>query len=383
MKAIKTIGIDARFWEIAGPGRYVKNIVEQLEVLDTKNRYLVFLSKNHYHSYVPKNPNFQKVVADYKWYSFDEQIRFLIKLLACRLDLLYVPHFNVPVLYPGKLVTAIADIIMHTYSTEAGTTLPKPYFKLKKWVYSLVVSWVIFRAIKVIVPSNVTRQDILKTFPWVKNTKLLLAYEGVDGGVARETTSDTVLKKFHIAGPFILYVGSMYKHKNVEGLVKTFKILKDKFGFTGQLVFVGKKDKFSESIFQNVLELGLSKDILMPGLTDYVTDSELAALRKKSLLYVFPSFMEGFSLTPLEALAVGLPCAISDIPCHREVYKDAVLYFNPYNGDDMARKINIGLTDVALRQTLVKRGYGLVPEYKWENTARATLAVFDAILKSS
>ena len=44
----------------------------------------------------------------------------------------------------------------------------------------------------------------------------------------------------------------MYKHKNVEGLVKTFKILKDKFGFTGQLVFVGKKDKFSESIFGKI-----------------------------------------------------------------------------------------------------------------------------------
>ena len=51
MEMQKTIGIDARFLGDAGPGRYVKNIVENLENLDTKNNYVIFLREKGFDSY--------------------------------------------------------------------------------------------------------------------------------------------------------------------------------------------------------------------------------------------------------------------------------------------------------------------------------------------
>jgi glycosyltransferase involved in cell wall biosynthesis len=380
---MKKIGIDARFYGEAGPGRYAKAITQHLEKIDHQNKYYVFLRKKGYESYHPQNPNFTKVLAHHSWYSFDEQIFFLIKLLRYRLDLFYVPHFNIPVLYPGKLVTAIPDIIMHVYSTEKGTTLPKFYFKIKKLVYKLVVLWALIRSKKVIVPSNDTLNDFIKTYPYIDKNKFVLAREGVDPvfmEVSSGHNTEDILNRFDIEKPFLLYISSFYEHKNVDRLIEAFIKLTEYHGFKGQLVMVGKKDKFSESVYDEIKKHGLESRIIIPGRKRYVTDEEIRALRTEAELYVFPSLKEGFSLTPMEAQVSGLACVISDIPVHREIYGDSVTYFDPYNINDMAEKINTILNNKDLKNDLIDKGKNWYKKYSWDETAKITFDVFKSVL---
>ena len=383
MNNAKTIGIDARFYGEAGPGRYAKNIVNSLEKVDQINRYIVFLRKAGFEQYTPSNPNFVKVLTDYKWYTFDEQIRFLIAIYKQKIDLFYVPHFNIPVLYVGKLVTAIPDIIMHTFSTEEGTTLPPLYFKFKKFVYKVVVMWAVIRSKKVIVPSNAVKEDFLKVFPFARAEKLVIAYEGIDPDFSKPPLeTEAVLTKYEIIKPFLLYVGSMYKHKNVETLIEGYKILKIRFGYNGHLVLIGKKDHFSNTLYEKIDQEGLRDDIIMPGQKWYVTDNEVTAFRKEAQVYVFPSFKEGFSLTPLEGMCQGLVAAISDIPCHREIYGDCVQYFDAHSAEDIADKVQEMITDTALRESLVQKGLELTKKYSWRTTAQLTLGIFTKALKN-
>jgi glycosyltransferase involved in cell wall biosynthesis len=104
--------------------------------------------------------------------------------------------------------------------------------------------------------------------------------------------------------------------------------------------------------------------------------------RKECDAYVFPSLKEGFSLTPMEAQYFGRACIISDIPVHREVYGDSVLYFDPSNINDMAEKINSVVTDSDLEQDLINKGYKNILNYSWDKTADVTLRVFNEILKN-
>jgi len=380
----KTIGIDARFYGEAGPGRYTKNIVTHLEKIDHRNKYIIFLRKKGFDSYNPTNPNFIKILADYKWYSFGEQVGFLFKILKYNLDLFYVPHFNIPVLYPKRIVTAIPDLIMHSFSTEEGTTLWKPYFKFKKLVYKCVFWWAIIRSQKVVVPANTVYEDFLKYYPNIPKEKYIIAEEGIDPDIrnANITNSEEVLKKYGIEKPFLLYLSSMYEHKNVPRLIQAFNILTSKYEFNGQLVLVGKKDKFSQGIGDMVENMGLGEKILLPGLKGYVPDNDACCLRKEAEIYVFPSLKEGFSLTPMEAQLFGKACAISDISIHKEVYGDSVLYFNPEDVEDMAEKINRLLNDKDLQNSLITKGYELVKKYSWDNTAEITLKVFNDILEN-
>jgi glycosyltransferase involved in cell wall biosynthesis len=376
------IGIDARFYGEAGPGRYAKNIVEHLEQIDQKNEYFIFLRPKGFSSYKINNQNFKKVVADYKWYSWSEQLGFLFLLIKAGIDLLYVPHFNIPVLFPGKLVTAIPDITMHTYSTDRGTTLFKPYFLFKKMVYRFVVWWAVRRSIKVIVPSNDVKRDFLRVFPKVDEDKYVLAYEGLDPAFAKaDINVQEVLNKYSIKQPFLLYISSMYEHKNVRRLLDSFKLLVSKHNFKGQLVLVGKVDKYSTEIFELIKKEKLLGSIIMPGMKSYVSDEETVALRRAAVAYIFPSLKEGFSLTPLEAQYFKLPCAISDIPCHREIYGDSVVYFDPLSVENIAEKIDSVITDDSLRSSLIKKGLENIEKYTWNSTASTTLKVFNDALK--
>jgi glycosyltransferase involved in cell wall biosynthesis len=300
------------------------------------------------------------------------------------LDLFYVPHFNIPVLYPGKLVTAIPDLIMHTFSTEKGTTLPKPYFRLKKLVYKIVFWWAAFRSKKIIVPSKDVLNDFKKVYPSLSQDKFVLAYEGVDPDFLTPDPNiepKEVLNNLGIKPSYLLYVSSAYEHKNLSRLIQAFKILVEKYGYTGQLVIIGKKDKFSEKIRELVEEENLQDKILMPGLTQYVKDKEIVAVRTQAQLYIFPSLKEGFSLTPMEGQAVGLPAIISDIPVHREIYGDSVEYFDPMNAEDMAQKTNALLHDDIKKAELRNMGCDLVKKYSWDETARITYEVFDKLLQ--
>lgn len=378
------IGIDARFYEKAGPGRYTKNIIQHLENVDKKNNYVIFLREEGYKSYNPTNANFKKVLAEHKWYSFDEQTRFLFKVLKQKLDVFYVPHFNIPVLYPKKIVTAIPDMTMHTYSTEKGTTLPLWYFKIKKVVYKMVFWWAVFRSYKVIVPSKTVLQEFISHFKNFSKDRFVLAYEGVDPDFLKKVDNpEKVLRKYGVSQPFLLSVGSMYEHKNVRGLIEMYKILKSDHGYKGQLVLASKKDKFSQKIYQLVKSENLAGYIKVLAFLDdsavsdiVVSDKEIVALRMLADLYVMAAFKEGFSLTALEGMAVGLPAALSDIECHREVYADSVLYFDPHNPKNMAEKVNLLLTNAELKKEYIKRGYAQVAQYDWNNTAKITLNIF-------
>lgn len=374
------IGIDARFYGEAGPGRYAKNIVEHLEKIDNKHDYVVFLRPKGFDKYKPRNTKFKKVLADYKWYSWNEQLGFLFLILKNHVKLLYVPHFNFPVLFPGKLVTAIPDITMHTYSTDRGTTLFKPYFLFKKFVYRFVVWWAVVRSKKVIIPSIDVKNDFMKIFPSVSDEKYVLAYEGIDPiFYSYKVDESAILNKYSISKPYFLYISSMYEHKNVHRLVDAFKTICCKYGFKGQLVLVGKVDKYSTEIYNTVKNEGLSEQIKVPGITSYVTDEETVALRKNAAVYVFPSLKEGFSLTPLEAQHFDLPCVISNIPCHEEIYGNSVEYFDPLSTGEMAEKMYQVLTDEKLRKTLIERGRRNINNYSWNSTADITLKIFNDI----
>src|SRR3990167_6714654 len=107
------IGLDARFLgpEGTGIGRYVSSLLENLEAIDKNNYYVVFLRKQNWHLFNPTSPNFTKVLADARWYTAKEQLIMPFLLKKAKLDLLHVPHFNIPVAYPGKMIVTIHDLI--------------------------------------------------------------------------------------------------------------------------------------------------------------------------------------------------------------------------------------------------------------------------------
>ncbi|OQX71657.1 hypothetical protein B6D52_00550 [Candidatus Parcubacteria bacterium 4484_255] len=172
------IGIDARFYGAGrgkGIGRYTQQLITNLEKIDHQNEYFVFLRQENFDLYQPKNKKFHKVLADYRWYSFKEQIYFPFKLYKFHLDLVHFLHFNVPIFYFKKFIVTIHDLI-HQKSSQESSTLSWLAFYFKKLAYFMVIKSAIKRSEKIITVSNFSKQEIIKYYR-VKPNKIFVTYE--------------------------------------------------------------------------------------------------------------------------------------------------------------------------------------------------------------
>jgi len=369
------IGIDARFYGVSGKGlgRYTQKLIENLENICDKNlddEYFVFLRKENFNEYSPKNKNFHKIVADYRWYSFSEQINMPRILKKYKLNLVHFTHFNVPIFYRQPFVITIHDLILLHFPTIRSTTLSPICYWIKFLVYKIVIGSAIKRSKKIIAVSEFTKKDILENYK-INETKIIVTYEACDDSTEKMDTilCDGQLKKYDIIKPYILYVGNAYPHKNLENLILAFDNIYNK---KLALVLVGKMDYFYEKI-KRVVKKNKIKNIIF---TDFVLDDDLNIIYENAKAYIFPSLYEGFGLPPLEAMKRGIPVASSDHGCMKEILGKTVLYFNAKDRDKIKKAIEKIVTDENLRKNLIEKGKIQAEKYNWKTMAKKTLAIY-------
>jgi len=397
---IKHIGIDARFYGPIGKGlgRYTQEIVDNIIKLDQANHYVIFLRQENYNDFVGTDKRIKKVLADIEWYGLKEQLIFPWLIWRERLDLMHFPHFNVPIFCPTKFIVTIHDLILIKFPTLRATTLGPWFYKIKKLAYKIVITMAVRRAKRIIAVSNFTKNDIIQQFK-IKPAKIIVTYEGVKDLTLHPAFTPPMTGGARQAGnikkPYLLYVGNAYPHKNLEGLIKIFQqlIIQISGGSTSnlevepppnpdiQLVLVGKEDYFYTRLKSYAKSLDLwqenvSSPVIFPG---YISDDNLAVLYRKALLYVFPSFYEGFGLPSLEAMANGCPVVSSNQTSLPEILGQAAIYFDPNNEDEMLKQIQNLINNKNLRQELVSRGYEQIKKYSWLECAKKTLEIYKNI----
>lgn len=366
------IGIDARFFNESGVGRYLRNLIENLKILDKKGEYLIFLLPKDINGF-ENTKNFQKTEADFKWYGFAEQFKFPNLLKHHQVDLMHFPHFNVPLFYSGKFVVTIHDLIHQHHSMKRSTTLNPFAFKIKQIGYRKVFKNAAQKAEKVLVPSKSVQQLLISEWR-VEEEKIIITPEAVDDKIIKlsqavlKSESQRILNKFNITKPFIFYVGNAHPHKNVEGLIAAFMKLKEKYSSL-KLVLSGNDHFF----WQRIKNENNSPDIIYTG---FISDEKLVALYKQAAVFVLPSFEEGFGIPILEAMACCCPVAASNAASLPEVGGDAAVYFDPGDRGDMCEKIDIVLKSEETRKTLITKGLKKYKEFSWEKLAKQTLEVY-------
>jgi len=375
------IGIDARFLgpEGAGIGRYVENLLLNLEKIDQKNEYRIFLKKSNFPLFNPKEPNFKKVLADARWYGVKEQILLPPLLVREKLDLVHFPHFNIPLLYPGRFVVTVHDTIKSEFWGKSSTTKVLPVYLAKHVAYEIAIRQAVSRAKKIFTPSGYVKNKLAKDFK-VKKEKIVVTHEAVDQSFIKagrqdvgEGRSNQVLATYGVKKPFILYVGNAFPYKNLDNLLLAMKEVDPKI----KLVYVSSRNAFAERFFRKGQQLGLSERIIMAG---YIPDEDLMALYKLAECYIFPSFSEGFGLPALEAMAVGCPVVCSNIPVFKEVYEEAALYFNPKSPKDISDKISLVIQNQDLKNQKIGEGFEQVNKYSWKKMAEETLDVYRKVV---
>lgn len=352
------IGIDCRLWSQKGVGRYIKNLVENLQEIDKKNEYFLFARSQDREDLKIQSSNFKIIDANIPWHSVKEQILFPKILNKEKLDLIHFTYTSLPVFYKGPFVLTVHDLIPFHFTTGRASTKPLIY-GFKKLGYRFVISKAVRKAKKIIVPSNFTKEEIINNLS-VDSGKIDVVREGVRN---IKTSKGKLIKD-----SYFLYVGNAYPHKNLETLIKAFEEIENK---NIKLVLVGKKDYFYAKLEKSVK----SSNIIFYG---EVIDNDLISLYKNAIAYVIPSFMEGFGLTGLEAMSNNCLVLSSDIPVHHEIYKDNVLYFNPINKEDLKNLMDEVLENPLIYKERIKKAFESTKSFSWQKMARETLRIYES-----
>lgn len=368
------IGIDARFFGPFGKGlgRYTEKLVTHLEKIDSENEYVIFLREENFNDYTPARDNFTKAKAHFKWYSLEEQLQMPKLLRSYHLDLVHFPHFNVPLFFNDPFVVTIHDLIIMHFPTKRATTLGPVKYALKQFGYKRVISHAVNNSKHVITVSEFSKKDIQNYFG-KKANPISVTYEATFDQNKSDVSMDDLRNRFAITSPYILYVGNVYPHKNIEVLVDAFARLKNKKAIQNlSLVLVGKDDYFFERLKAYVDSKNVS-DVIFTG---YASDEELISLYKNAQMYVFPSLYEGFGLPPLEAMSYGVPVLSSDRTCLPEILGDAASYFDPKDVSSLERNIERVHSDARLQSEMSKKGLEQVKKYSWDALAKETLNIY-------
>jgi alpha-1,3-rhamnosyl/mannosyltransferase len=179
----------------------------------------------------------------------------------------------------------------------------------------------------------------------------------------------------HRTAPLVLYVGSLFNRRHIPELVEGFSRVAALHS-DARLEIVGDN--------RTTPRLDLDGLVARSGASDrirvraYVSDGELSALYGDASAFAFLSDYEGFGLTPLEALAAGVPALVLDTEVAREIYGPAAMFVERPDPASIASALERLLFDAAERDRLLSTAEAVLQRYSWRECAHRTLQVLIA-----
>lgn len=369
--------IDARLYgpKHTGLGRYTKNLLVALTKLpDFKKYKFTLLAYPELETEIKEDlgNNFDYFITNIRHYSITEQLLLPLVLKYLQPDLVHFTHLDRPILYFGKSIVTVHDLIRH-FSKGSDTTTKNPLFYWPKYWGYLLMTHIVLRTSYIIVPSNFWRNFIINNFHF-NPQNIITTYEAVDPMLTSLRSRLHVGRSNLVRDQYILYTGNLYPHKNIKVI---FQALQQLPGL--KLKIICARDVFQKRAIDLSYKLNISSQVEFLG---YVPDQEFNKLYSSALALVHPAFLEGFSLTGLEAMAQNCPVIASDASCLPEIYGDSVLYFDPNSPEQLVSQITKLQNNPKLRQQLIQKGCQQVNRYSWQKCATETLNFYQKIIKN-
>ena len=207
-------------------------------------------------------------------------------------DLIISPHLNF-ISHQNKRILVIHDLSFLHYPNFFS-------WQDKVWHAFQDVWTQIIKADHIVTDSNFTKADIINFFK-VKEDKISVIYPGISHEFEDAKEDQNFLKKYNLNKPYILYLGSFEPRKNVPALIKAFNLLNNK---NIDLVLCGGK-KWLDHDIKEAINTSPNKNNIK--IINNIVPEERKLLYNKAMVFVYPSFFEGFGFPPLEAQISGTP----------------------------------------------------------------------------
>jgi glycosyltransferase involved in cell wall biosynthesis len=292
--------------------------------------------------------------------------------ILSRFDLVFSPGLYGPLWFPAgvKGVMVVHDLVRYLYPNFFVFNLMQK--ALDRWAYPRMLR----NYHHLITVSESTKQDLIRFFQ-VPPDKITVTHHGAGPEFRPRDDPEArieLARKYNLQTPFILFLGTLEPRKNLATLIKAMAFLKEKIPH--DLVLVGQKGWLWEGIFETVAKHGLQDRVRWTG---YIPDEDRVLFYNAAEFLVYPSWYEGFGMPLLEALQSGCPVIASRVSALPEVVGEAGLLIDPRDVVELSQAIFRMVTAPGLKERLREAGLARARQFSWEESARKTLKVFEAV----
>jgi len=288
-----------------------------------------------------------------------EQVQVPHAVTSDHLDVWFAPAYTAPLRLNARTVVAIHDLSFVAHPE---------WFRLREGARRrLLTGQAASRAATVITISEFSKRELVEHLG-VPAQKIHVIPPGIS--VSSPSPQPPVPSPYRV-----LYVGSIFNRRHVIDLIRAFAPIARRRP-DASLDIVGDDRTYPhEDLRAAIVAEQLGTHVRWH---KYVTDEQLAALYAGARAFAFLSEYEGLGLTPLEALAAGIPPVLLDTEVARESCGDAAVYVAARDLPATTRALESMLFDDAMRQRILAAAPAALSKYSWTRAARETLAVIEA-----
>jgi glycosyltransferase involved in cell wall biosynthesis len=281
---------------------------------------------------------------------------------AAQADVFFAPGYTAPLTVAAPLVLTIHDVSFFAHPE---------WFSFREGVRRRqITAWSARRARTIITDTEFSKREIARH---LGVTQVRVIPLGIDRTNAR--SNDRFHEPLNQRAPIVLFVGSLFQRRRVDRLIRAFDLVAARVP-DARLEIVGENRTTPAIDFDTIRANCQHGDRIT--MRSYVDDATLASLYDRASVFAFLSEYEGFGLTPLEALAGGVPPLMLDTPVARETCGAGARYVAPAASDDaVAAVLTELLTSDDARQNVLRHRRDVLSRFDWNLAGAATLSVLE------
>jgi len=300
--------------------------------------------------------NMQNIVLSPSvWYM---KVRLPLELSIHPVDIFLGLSQSIPGIHVKKTITFIYDIGFLQYPEKYGSSANK---------LKIQTAYAVQHSDDIITISESVKKDLIETYH-IKANHIQVCYPGVSD-VFQQTG-----KKEKKSYPYFLFVGSLWKGKNIPTLLSAFHKAINKAKLPHHLILIGGDYWPDREIEEIMKQGGLQSRIHILG---HVSDTTLSQYYRGATALVTMTVTEGFCMPVAEAMASGCPVIASNIGPITETTGGSAILVDPFDKKACADAMIKMATDDSLRQRLRIRGLETVKKYSWKMFAENVYRIME------
>lgn len=362
-----------------GIGNTVANVLRALATMHVPFEIIVYVTGREDESTRPTSESIRYRRLPSVPYPLWENVVVPLACARDAIDVLHSPGNTGPLVLPPNVrrVTTIHDLIFFASASLVGSPTQVRQ-RLQYAYYRTSVPHAARRSQHVITDSRFSRDELIEKLH-IDGERISVVPLGTEPSQPLDDDRDdaALLQELGVSEPFSFALGAPDTRKNTARILRAFARTRERRPEIGMLVIAGLTAEYRATLARSLAKRGLSEHVTLLG---FVTPQRLSLLYRRAYVFLYPSLYEGFGLPVLEAMAHGTAVIASRTTSIPEVAGDAAYLIDPTSEAALGDAIAALFDDEARRRELQRRGRLRARAFSWQNTAAATLAVYETAL---